>query len=140
MTCARRVLDVCACVVACALFGCSSRSCSDGASGKGAEPVVVVLPEPERLPVPRKGMVWIEAGALIAGTSPDQLPRIADEEMPGVQVVMHGFYIDQYPYPNESGAIQTTNVTRDEARSRCELIGKRLCTELEWERACKGPN
>jgi hypothetical protein len=58
--------------------------------------------------------------------------------MPGVQVVLHGFYIDQYPYPNEPGAIQTTNITRKEATKKCEEQDKRLCAELEWERACKG--
>jgi hypothetical protein len=52
---------------------------------------------------------------------------------------MGGFYIDQLPYPNEPGAIPTTNVTRDEAEQLCASKGKRLCTELEWERACKGP-
>ncbi len=53
---------------------------------------------------------------------------------------MSGFYIDTFPYPNESGAIPTTNVTRDEAEQLCTGKAKRLCTELEWERACKGPD
>lgn len=101
---------------------------------------MVALPEPEHPPVPRKNMVWIAAGAFIAGTPPDSLPRIADEEMPGVQVVLHGYYIDQYPFPNEPGAIQATNVTREEASAKCAAIDKRLCSELEWERACKGPD
>ncbi|WP_437320005.1 formylglycine-generating enzyme family protein [Sorangium sp. So ce385] len=90
-------------------------------------------------PEPRPGMAWIPKGVLIAGTPPDRLPRIADEEMAGAQVVMHGFYIDVFSYPNEVGAIPTTNVTQDEARALCEAQGKRLCTELEIERACKGP-
>ena len=42
--------------------------------------------------------------------------------------------------PNEVGAIPTTNVSRDEAARLCEGKGKRLCSELEWERACKGPD
>src|SRR5262249_36339436 len=66
---------------------------------------------PQADPEPRPGMVWIPSGVLIAGTPPDRLPRIADEEMPGEQVVMHGFYMDEYPHPNEIGAIPTTNVT-----------------------------
>jgi len=94
--------------------------------------------EPE--PTPRPGMVWIPGGVLIAGTPPDKLPRVADEEMAGEQVVMRGFYIDVFPYPNEAGAIPTTNVTHADARALCEAQGKRLCTELEWERACKGPS
>jgi formylglycine-generating enzyme len=100
-----------------------------------APPWDVAPAEPE----PRPGMVWIPGGVLIAGTPPERLPRVADEEMAGEQVVMRPFYIDLYPYPNEVGAIPTTNVDQQEARGRCEEQGKRLCTELEWERACKGP-
>ncbi len=123
-----------------AMVACSPSRCSGDDEESEADVVVVALPEPERPPVPRKNMVWIPAGAFVAGTPPDELPRIADEEMPGVQVVLHGYYIDQYPFPNEPGAIQATNITRDEARARCKARDKRLCTELEWERACKGPN
>jgi sulfatase modifying factor 1 len=91
-------------------------------------------------PAPRPGMAWIPGGVLLAGTPPDKLPRVADEEMAGEQVVMHGFYVDLYPWPNEVGAIPTTNVTQAEARALCEGQQKRLCTELELERACKGPD
>ena len=84
-------------------------------------------------------MVWVPAGALVAGTPPEQLPRIADEEMPGEQVVLQGFYIDIFAYPNEEGAIPKTNVTHAAGGELCAEQGKRLCTELEWERACKGP-
>jgi hypothetical protein len=119
--------------------GCSAPRCSGGSDGQ-PDVAVVALPEVERPPVPRKNMVWIPAGPFIAGTPPDQLPRIADEEMPGVQLFLEGFYIDQYPHPNEPGAIQTTNVTHAEAQAKCEAQDKRLCTELELERACKGPD
>jgi formylglycine-generating enzyme len=83
-------------------------------------------------------MAWVSGGALVAGTPPDELPRIADQEMRGEQVVLHGFYIDVFPYPDEEGAIPVTNVTQSEAAALCEGQGKRLCSELEWERACKG--
>jgi hypothetical protein len=84
-------------------------------------------------------MAWIPPGTFTAGTPASEVPRVADEEMPGVPVEMGGFYIDQLPYPNEANAIPTTNVTQAEAAQLCEQKGKRLCTELEWERACKGP-
>jgi formylglycine-generating enzyme len=90
-------------------------------------------------PQPRRGMVWIEPGPLVAGTPPGQLPRLPDQEMPGEQLILKGFYIDIYPYPNEEGAIPLTNVTRDAAAKLCAEQDKRLCGELEWERACKGP-
>jgi hypothetical protein len=84
-------------------------------------------------------MVWIPGGALVAGTAPDAYPRLADEEMLGEQVILHGFYMDVFPFPNEEGAIPRTSVTHAEAAALCEERDKRLCSELEWERACKGP-
>lgn len=96
-------------------------------------------PPPDR-PTPRVGMAWIPGGALVAGTPADKLPRIADEEMAGEQVILDEFYIDRFLYPNEEGAIPVTGVTQEEARALCAEQGKRLCTELEWERACKGPD
>jgi sulfatase modifying factor 1 len=84
-------------------------------------------------------MVWIPPGVFRAGTPVGKTPRIAEEELPGTDVVLGGYYIDVLPYPNEAAAIPTTNVARDEAERICELKGKRLCSELEWERACKGP-
>jgi sulfatase modifying factor 1 len=87
----------------------------------------------------RAGMIWVPAGDLIAGTPPGLLPRIADEELPGVTITMSGYFIDQFNYPAEPGAIPSTGITQAEARAICTGRGKRLCTELEWERACKGP-
>ena len=91
-------------------------------------------------PEPRQGMVWIPGGALVAGTPPDAVPRIAHEEMSGEQIILKGFYIDIYQYPNEEGGIPLTNIEHATARALCQEIGKRLCAELEWERACKGPS
>jgi len=89
-------------------------------------------------PPPRLGMVWIPAGILRAGTPVDHVPRIAEEELPGTEIPMHGFYIDQLPYPDEIGAIPTSNVSRADAANLCQAKQKRLCSELEWEHACKG--
>ena len=49
-----------------------------------------------------------------------------------------GFHIDRLPHPNDPAARPTTGVTREEAEALCANDGKRLCTEVEWERACKG--
>jgi len=89
---------------------------------------------------PPRGMVFIAPGPLVVGTPPNAYPRRPDRELAGEQFVMHGYTIDKLPYPNEEGAIPTTNVNQGEARALCEKQGKRLCTELEWERACKGPS
>ena len=114
------------------------------APAPGAQPSVSssakTIAAPAPLPVPRKGMVHVPPGALVAGTPPDGYPRLADEEIPGEQIILRGFYIDVYPYPNEEGAIPLTSVTQSEAESLCQEKQKRLCAELEWERACKGPD
>ena len=119
----------------CAACHGPSSSRAPGDAGDDASPWAVESTEAE----PRPGMVWIPAGVLIAGTPRDRLPRVPDEEMPGEQVVMHGYYIDVFPYPNEVGAIPSSNINQPEARELCSAQGKRLCTELELERACKGP-
>lgn len=91
-------------------------------------------------PAPRMGMVYIPPGALVVGTPIDKRPRRPDRELAGEQVMLEGFYMDQLAYPNEDGAIPLTNVSQEEASALCEERGKRLCSEFEWERACKGPD
>lgn len=104
--------------------------------GEGALP----LGPPADRPAPQSGMVYIPPGALVVGTPPDKRPRRADRELPGEQVMLDGYYIDQFAFPNEEGAIPITNVNQTEAAALCAEKEKRLCTELEWERACKGPD
>jgi hypothetical protein len=48
--------------------------------------------------------------------------------------------MDALPHPNAPGKPFTTGVTRAEAEALCAGQGKRLCTEVEWEWACKGPD
>ncbi len=93
-----------------------------------------------RAPAVPEGMVWIPPGALVSGTPPGLLPRVADAEMPGEQVILKGFFISIFPYPNEEGAIPLSGVTQEQASALCQERGHRLCSELEWERACKGPD
>jgi hypothetical protein len=122
-------------LVACRKAGTTTTAPAPSASRQSSS---IAAPTPPA--VPRRGMIWIEPGPLVAGTPPGQLPRLVDQEMPGEQVILKGYYIDVYPFPNEEGAIPLTNVTRDAAIKLCAEQDKRLCSELEWERACKGPN
>jgi formylglycine-generating enzyme required for sulfatase activity len=114
--------------------GRSGKNTDSGVTGNVSAPVTIAPG------APRPGMAWVPAGVLRAGTPLGEVPRVADTEMPGVDVPLDGFYIDVLPWPNEAGAIPTTNVSREEAQRLCEGVGKRLCSELEWERACKGPS
>ncbi len=110
-----------------------AKGTSDGGAGRdaggGARGSHGVLP----------GMIRISAGELRFGTAPDSVPRVAEEEAPGVARTVPAFDIDEFPYPNERGAMPRTAVSRDEASAACGAVGKRLCTATEWERACKGP-
>lgn len=115
---------------------CSHKPTADSSdAGLVAPPWSTATAAPE----PRTGMVWIPPGPLVAGTPYGKTPRVPDEEMAGEQIVMHGFYIDVYPSPNEPGALPQTSLTQADALAACAAQGKRLCTELEIERACKGP-
>jgi formylglycine-generating enzyme len=119
-------------------FGCRSRPTTGTSPSASAEPAAARVESDAA--APRPGMAWIPPGTLKAGTPVDRTPRVADEELAGTEIPMQGFYIDLLPWPNEPNAIPTSNVSRDEAEQLCSSKGKRLCTELEWERACKGPD
>jgi tRNA A-37 threonylcarbamoyl transferase component Bud32 len=47
-------------------------------------------------------------------------------------------FIDKYEHPNREGQLPTTEVDYAGAVQLCERAGKHLCTEQEWERACRG--
>ena len=115
---------------------------AEGATGAQqtmkSDAVPVIATASDAGPAAPPGMIWIPPGTLRAGTPKNKVPRIADEEMAGVDVSLGGYWIDALPYPNEPGAIATSNVSRDEGVQLCAAKGKRLCTELEWEHACKG--
>jgi formylglycine-generating enzyme required for sulfatase activity len=82
--------------------------------------------------------VEIPAGKLVAGSVPGEIGRDPEIEPRAYSVELGPFHIDRLPFPNDPAARPLTGVTRDEAKKHCRERGGRLCTELEWERACKG--
>lgn len=50
------------------------------------------------------------------------------------------FCIDEFEYPNRAGVKPLVAVNFAQAEEHCRSEGKRLCTSVEWELACEGPN
>jgi len=48
------------------------------------------------------------------------------------------FCIDRYEAPNEKGELPYSLQTAYDGEDWCAARGKRLCTEDEWTRACRG--
>jgi hypothetical protein len=71
------------------------------------------------------------------GSMPGSGGRDAALEADLVVLQLPAFEIDRLPYPNALAQPYRTGVARDEAVALCAERGKRLCSELEWERACK---
>jgi len=84
--------------------------------------------------------VSVPVGKLVAGSVPGEPGRDPQLEPRAYDVELGPFQIDRLFYPNDPGAAPLTGVSREDARKRCAERGARLCTELEWERACKGPD
>lgn len=49
------------------------------------------------------------------------------------------FCVDQYEYPNKKGELPALLISWTDAKKTCEGLGKRLCTEDEFNFACEGP-
>ncbi len=93
--------------------------------------------EVSRKPTCPGGMRQIPAGSFKMGAARND-PMMGFDEMPLTTVEVGAYCIDYFEYPNRRGAMPQTNVTFQAAEKACKSRGKRLCTEEEWERACKG--
>ncbi len=101
------------------------------ASASATPPPKVAEPLPnERVDVP--------GGSFNVGSRPGDPGRNPELEPRQSSIELGPFQIDRLPYPNDGKSPPLTQVTREEAKRDCAERGERLCTELEWERACKG--
>ena len=117
-------------------------------------------PAPSTSDAKYEGMTWIPGGTYVAGAWQGlEDVGLAGERSEKV-VEVPGFWIDtkeaHFPEATPSEGDSATDaaektaknqralepirdVTWSEASSECKRQGKRLCTEDEWEKACKGP-
>ncbi len=85
-----------------------------------------------------EGMAWIAAGAFPMGSAvSDPMHFFGEKAL--VRTSTPGFCIDRYEAPGK-GETPIRNISWSEAKAHCTTKGKRLCSEIEWERACKGPS
>lgn len=84
-----------------------------------------------------KSMLFVAAGPFFYGSAKDDPGRLYGEAAL-MEYYLPAFCIDIFEYPNKQGEIPESKVTYFQARLLCEEQGKRLCSEEEWEKSCKG--
>lgn len=125
---------------------CSNQQASPTGSASGgaasvaqpAEPLPSALSASAAPKLTRGELASIPGGAFQAGTQPGTPGRDPELEPRMRHVELGPFRIDRLPYPNDPAKPPRTGVTRAEAAELCSERRARLCSELEWERACKG--
>ncbi len=81
----------------------------------------------------------MNVGTFDIGSLPGEPGRAPSRE-PSLQKIKLGpFRMDVYPYPGDPTKPPRTGVSQGEAAVLCAQKKGRLCTEIEWERACRGP-
>ena len=111
-----------------------------GGEGAASASAKVAHLRPPSEPVRGGGKSDIPTGAFKAGSTPGDPGRRPELEPRITSIELGGFQIDRLPYPNDPKLPPLSGVTREEAARLCSERSARLCTELEWERACKGPD
>ena len=107
-----------------------------GADHHGTE-VASLTPTPAQGGRCPKGMVYVPAGPFEIGSAiNDPMRNFAEKTLHKVSV--KAYCIDRYEYGGH-GHRPLTSVSWYRANSLCERQGKHLCSEAEWEKACKGP-
>lgn len=116
----------------------STASASPGAPAESAAAVGSVR-APKQAPLSGE-KIDVPAGEFTAGSIPGATGRLPELEPVAHSVDLGEFKIDRLPYPNDPALPPLVGLSREEARKKCGERGARLCTELEWERACRGPS
>jgi serine/threonine protein kinase len=86
-----------------------------------------------------QNMIYIPGGPFVHGRlhgEPSDV--VATSELLAEVVEVQPFLIDAFEYKNLKNAAPTYNSSWEEANRLCDAAQKRLCTAVEWEKACKG--
>lgn len=116
----------------------AEKAAAEKAATKTSPPVAAVTPPKGASDTCPDGMRPVAAGVFRMGTPRDD-PMMGFDERVLSAVEVGGFCVDAFEYPNKKGVGPTVGVAFADARRLCESQSKRLCTEAEWEKACKGP-
>lgn len=90
-----------------------------------------------------EGMVSVPGGSFLIGAERETVeaadwPETWNLPRPPDEATVSSFCIDRYEFPNVQGEKPRVFVTWEAARDACGALGKRLCGEDEWTRACAG--
>jgi len=92
----------------------------------------------EWVPIIPKLPARLRKGSSPPKKPPSQLPSGPVPDCPAGMVGFPGFCMDRYEAPNEKGRPPFAYQTAADGEAWCEDRGKRLCSEAEWVRACRG--
>ncbi|HYF50685.1 MAG TPA: formylglycine-generating enzyme family protein [Planctomycetota bacterium] len=131
------------CLIAIALFcaGCSSGSKSGRRvdySSTQRDRVIASSDSAKLNGTCPPGMVLIPAGQMLYGPNEERDVKPTAKDV-AQRISVKAFCIDKYEYPNEPGEAPMRSVSWIEAGKLCGDRGKRLCSEYEFEKACRGP-
>ena len=120
----------------------AAKEAADRAAKEKGEKVIIAAaitpPTPAAGMACPEGMRLVAAGSFKMGTAPGD-PMMGFDEKALTSVDVGGFCVDIFEYPNKRGVAPTASVGFADAKRLCEAQGKRLCSEAEWEKSCKGP-
>ncbi len=113
------------------LSGCSRKAPPEPSAAEGKRPVEQPAPDPP------DEVVHIPIGEFTIGSDPGEPGRHPSLEPLSTKLRLGPFRIDSQLVRTKEGKPRL-GVSRDEASTICAQKQGRLCSEAEWERACRG--